>query len=208
MQIPCSRTQFIESWLFEMPERIDDLEAYDTLAWTIKDRISGGETPQQIKPGIYKLGKQILLYWMGTPNKVDLAMELAQKPQSLVINLTGKHPLLQGKPPYATDLYAAILDDNETSLIVSDATLTDSGINIWKKLVQLGYYVTVYNMDKPGHSRQTIKSPHELDVFLAKDDTDYRRWRFVISKPGIQIGETVSAFNTRRYRELAGMENP
>jgi hypothetical protein len=208
IDIGCNRTEFIESWLFEMPERVDDLEAFDTLLWSIQNRISDGEKPTQVKPGIYKLSGKPLLYWMGTPTKVFLAMELSQKPQSLVINLTGKHASLRGKPPYATDLYSAILNDNETSLIVSDTTLSDAGVNIWKTLVQQGYYVTVYNKDKPGHSRKTIKSPHELDTFLAKDNSDYRSWRFVLSKPGMQLWETVSFFNTRRYRELAGIENP
>lgn len=208
MIIPCSRTEFIESWLMEMPELTDNLEAYDILSWTIKDRISGGETPTEVKPGIYKLGNQIVLYWIGPPTRVDLAIELAQKAQSMVINLTGKNPQLRHKSPHATDLYTVILDDNQTSLIISDASLSEAGAAIWKRLVQMGYYVTVYNTEKPGHSRQTFKSPQELDAFLARDDSDYKKWRFVLSKPGMQIGETVSAFNTRRYRELAGMENP
>ena len=208
MIIPCSRTAFIESWLFEMPERVGNLDTYDVLNWTIKERISGGETPVEVASGLYKLGHQTLLYWMGTPNRVDLAMELEQKPQSLVVNLTGKRPDLLGRPPHATDLYIAILNDNQTSLVISDTQLSDSGVNVWKKLVQLGYYITVYNTHNPGQSRKTINTPDELDLFLAFDDSDFKSWRFVLSKPGGQIGETVSAFNTRRYRELAGMENP
>jgi hypothetical protein len=191
-----------------MPERVDNLSTYDVLNWTIKNRIAGGETPTEIRSGLYKLGNQTMLYWMGTPTRVDLATELEHKSQSLVVNLTGKRPDLQGKPPRATDLYVAVLDDNLNSLVISDAILSDAGVNIWKRLVQLGYFITVYNINKPGQSRKTIKSPHELDEFLAHDDSDRRSWRFVLSKPGSQIGETVSAFNTRRYRELAGMENP
>jgi hypothetical protein len=191
-----------------MPERVGELDTYDVLNWSIKERISGGETPVQVEPGLYKLGNQILLYWMGAPNRVDLAMELEQKPQSLVVNLTGKRPGLRGKPPHATDLYVAILNDNATSLVISDTKLSDAGVNVWKRLVQMGYYITVYNTHNPGQSRKTIKTPHELDEFLGFDDSDYQYWRFVLSKPGTQIGETVSAFNTRRYRELAGMENP
>jgi len=145
---------------------------------------------------------------MVSPHSVDLAMELEQKPQSLVVNLTGKRPELRGKPPHATELYVAILDDNQTSLVISDAHLSNAGVAVWKRLVQMGYYITVYNTHHPGQSRKTIKTPHELDEFLAFDDSDYQSWRFVLSKPGVQIGETVSAFNTRRYRELAGMENP
>jgi hypothetical protein len=208
MVIPCSRTNFIESWLFEMPERVGDLDTYDVLNWSIRERIAAGEKPVEVESGLYKLGNQVLLYWMGTLNRVDLAMELEQKPQSLVVNLVGKRPNLIGGPPHATDLYVAILDDNQTSLVISDTKLSDAGVNVWKRLVHMGYYITVYNTRNPGQSRKTIKTPSELDEFLGFDDSDYQSWRFVLSKPGTQIGETVSVFNTRRYRELAGMENP
>jgi hypothetical protein len=208
MIIPCSRTEFIESWLFEQPERLNDLESYDTLKWTIRERISDGGAVTEVQPGVYKLGDQIQLYWMGTPQRVDVAIELEHKPQSLVVNLVGKRPDLQGKPPHATDLYMAVLNDNPKSLIISDSKLSDAGVNVWKRMVQLGYFITVYNTNRPGQSRRTIRQPHELDEFLAYDDSDYQRWRFVLSNPGSQIGETVSFFNTRRYRELAGMANP
>lgn len=199
---------FIESWLFEQPERLGELESYDTLNWTIRERISDGEVAREVLPGLYKLGHQIVLYWMGTPQRVDLAIELEHKSQSLVVNMVGKRPGLQGKPPHATDLYMAVLNHNPKSLVISDSSLSDAGVSVWKRMVQLGYLITVYNTNRPGQSRRTIREPHELDEFLAHDDSDYQSWRFVLSKQGKQLWETVSVFNTRRYRELSGMENP
>jgi hypothetical protein len=145
---------------------------------------------------------------MGTPQRVDVAIELEHKPQSLVVNLVGKRPDLQGKPPHAPDLYMAVLNDNPKSLIISDSKLSDAGASVWKRMVQLGYFITMYNTNRPGQSRRTMREPHELDEFLAYDDSYSQIWRVVLSNPGSQIGETVSFFNTRRYRELAGMAEP
>ena len=42
--------------------------------------------------------------------------------------------------------------------------------------------------------------------FFAHADSHFRRWRYVLSKPGLSLGETISFFNTRKYRELAGLD--
>lgn len=200
-----SRLDFVESWLYEMPERIGSVESsYDTLVWTIRERIAAGGLPELVAPNLYKLeGKQVVLYWVGSPRKIDLAVELSRQPQSLVVNLLGKDPGLKTQPPYASDLYAAILDHSDVSLVMSDSILSNESINVWKRLVDQGYYVSVYNVKKPGKSRITMHTPQDLEKFLA---ADYHAWRFVLSKPGVMLEDVISFFNTRRYRELAGLD--
>lgn len=201
-----SRRDFVESWLMEMPELIGDLESHDHLAWTVRERKQRGQTPTEISPGIYKLpGDQVVIYWMGAADRVDVGVELSRKAQSLMVNLTGKNPQLRGKPPHASQLYAAILDDADVSLVMSDSQLSRHGAAIWRDLIKQGYYVTAYNIQSPGQSRTTLNNIDDLDRFLSAD-TNYRQWRFVLSKPGQQMAETVSFFNTRRYRELAGLD--
>lgn len=209
MIIPCSRTQFIESWLGEMPEGTPHLDSYPNLLYAIQERMQLGQMPQEIKPGLYKLpGQQVNYYWYGSPTQIDLAAEVDRTPQSLVLTLLGKNPQLKTGAPYASDLYVSIVEDSDLSLLVSDEKLSDEGLKVWKRLVQQGYGVTVFDKHQPGATRETFTSPDQLDQFFKKGDAQFRRYRYVLSKPREQLWETVSVFNTRRYRELAGMENP
>lgn len=192
-----------------MPEGIPPLDAYTTLMYAIQKRMRLGQAPVEIKPGLYKLsGKYVSYYWMGSPTQIDLAAEVERSPQSLILALLGKNPQLKKGAPYASDLYVGIVEDSDLSLLVSDEKLSDEGLKVWKRLVQQGYGVTVFDKNKPGVTRETFTSPDQLDQFFKKGDAQFRRYRYVLSKPKEQLWETVSVFNTRRYRELAGMENP
>lgn len=191
----------------EMPEGIGIFELYDTLAHVIQERIRTGGIPIEVTPGFWKLeGRQTLIYWYGNPSRIDLAIELSRRPQSLVVNMSGKRPDLRGQPPYASDLYSAILDDNDLSILMSDAQLSDNGLQLWRRLIELGYAVTVFDEKNPGQSHKLFTKPSELMQFFSKDNSSYRRWRYVLSKPSTSLGECISFFNLRRYRELAGLD--
>lgn len=206
MQVVDNRIEFVESWLMEMPEGIPDTETYSALLSNIRERLQLGQEPQEVKPGAYKLtGSSILYYWFGTPSSVQVGVELIKTPQSLVVGLLGKQPALKGKPPYATDLYVAVVEDNELSLLLSDKLLSKEGLGVWKQLVKQGYAISAYDTQHPGESRTTLKTPEELEKFYLVRDPAGRRWRYALSKPGMTLWETVSFFNTRRYREQLGM---
>lgn len=192
-----------------MPEGTPPLDSYPNLIYAIQERMQLGQTPIEIKPGLYKLsGQQVNYYWFGSPTQIDLAAEIERTPQSLVLTLLGKNPQLKGNAPYASDLYVGIVEDSDLSLLVSDEKLSEEGLRLWKRLVQQGYAVTVFDKQQPGATRETFTSPEQMDQFFKKGDSQMRRYRYVLSKLREQLWETVSVFNTRRYRELAGMENP
>lgn len=202
-----SRTRFNQSWLTEMPSGLGSFETYDALVYSIKDRIKQGSEVRSLGNGLYKItGQQVLYYWVGATDRIDIGVELEITPQALVVNLTGKNPSLRGKPPYASNLYLAILKDSDRSIrIMSDKQLSDEGYGIWKRLLRSGNTVSVYDNQDPGQTFKTFDKVEDLDRYFANDDTDFMRYQYVLSQPGEMLAETRSYFNTRRYRELAGL---
>jgi hypothetical protein len=202
-----NRQDFNDSWLCEMPEGLGVFDTYDQLVYVINDYINHGATPDNVKSNLWKIVvNQIILYWYQKNNQIILATELAKKPQSLVVSVTGKSPEFRGKPPYASDLYAEILDDNPQSLrLYSDKQLSDDGLKLWKTMMNKGYFVSVYDDKNPSASFKTLETPEEIDNFFKHDDTNYQRYQYVLSKKGISLSETRGYFHLRRYRELSGL---
>jgi len=198
-----SRTDFIETWLFEMPEGTGHFEIYDALEYGIKDLIQSGFAPIKLAGDLYKIeGVNIVYYWIEKDKTILLGCELEKRPQGLVINTTGKNPNIRGKAPFASDLYTAILHDQQSSIrILSDETLSDEGYNIWKRLFKLGNKISVYDKQTPGQTFQTFNNIEDMDEYFQYDNTDYQRYQFVLSPQGIILGETRNNFHIRRIRE-------
>jgi len=200
------RTDFNNTWLMESPEGLGSFEMFDALEYNIRDRKKHGGEIASLGNNLYKIrGEQVLYYWYEKDGKILLGCELSIRPQAMTVNMVGKNPKHRGSAPYASDLYAAILKDNSRSIVVSDTQLSDEGYNIWKRLVRKGFAVSVYDSKQPGKSFKTFRDEAELDEFFKDDDTDYRRYQYVLSSEGEVLAETRSYFNTRRYRELAGL---
>lgn len=207
-----SRTDFNETWLMETPEGQGSFETFDALEYNIRDRIKSGSPVITLSKGLFKIdGPQVKYYWYESNGRYDyddrilLGAELFVRPQGLVVNLVGKSLLLGHTRPYASDLYLAILRDNDKSLLFSDTQMSNDGLKLWKRLVSQGYPVSVYDRDEPGKSFQTFSTPEELDAFFKQDDREFRRYQYVLSPPGEALAETRSHFHTRRYRELVGL---
>lgn len=199
------RADFIDTWLTEMPEGLGSFPTFDQLEYTIKDRIKSGSPVIDVTHDTKKIvGKQVLFYWIESSNgEIILGSELQIKPQGLVVSVTGKNPKYQGKSPYASDLYNLILKDSGKSIrLISDVSLSDEGYEIWKRLFQQGHKISVYDSTNPGKSFTTLDSIQDMDQYFAKDDTDFRRYQYVLSWAGEVLAETRSYFNTRRMREL------
>jgi len=209
MESSNNNREFVESWLMEMPEGLGEVGGlWERLDRTIEHYRMGGWKPVKVKPGLYKIiDGQTRLYWYGTPTRVDLAVWLQRKPQSLVVHMSGINPKLRGKAPYASDLYAAVLDDNDASVLMSDTQLSDQGLRLWKRMIEMGYAVTVYDEYNPGRTRKTFTKPQQLMRYFEDGEAEFERYRYVLSKPGQNLEECISFFNLRRYRELAGLDS-
>lgn len=199
-----SRADFINTWLLEMPEGLGKFPTFDQIEYNIKDMIKHGGPPIEVAQNVKKIvGSTVMYYWIDDGKDILLGVELYVKPQGLAVTLTGKNPTLVGKPPYASDLYNIILKDNKVSLrLMSDATLSDEGYNIWRRLFQQGHKVSVYDKEQPGKSFITLNSLDDMDKYFAAGDSDFKRYQYILSESGIMLGETRSHFHTRRFREL------
>lgn len=202
-----SRTDFNKTWLMEAPEGQGSFETFDALEYNIRDRLKSGSAAIALDgKDLFKIdGQQVKYYWYEHDGRILLGAELSVRPQGLVVNRVGKSPMKGHTRPHASDLYLAILKDNDQSLLFSDTQMSDDGLSLWKRLVTNGYPVSVYDRAAPGKSFKTFTDPSELDEFFKDDDRDYRRYQYVLSSPGDVLAETRSHFNTRRYRELSGL---
>jgi hypothetical protein len=205
-----SREDFVNSWLIEMPQGLGNFETYDAVEYQINDLKNNGIEPTDLGNSIKKIDlSQTAYYWVeDDQGTILLGVELEKRPQALVVALTGKHPNLRRKPPFASDLYKFILDDNKNlSLrLMSDESLSDEGKALWDRLFAMGFNVSVYDKEEPGRTFNTFKSIEDMNQYFKHDDTDYKRYQYVISETGEMLAETRSFFHTRRFREqIKGM---
>lgn len=198
------RTDFIETWLAEMPQGLGSFPTFDQIEYAIKDRIKFGSKVIDIDSKTKKIvGQQVAYYWVETNKEILLGVELQIRPQGMVVSVTGKNPKYTGKPPYASDLYNLILHDTGKSIrLISDVSLSDEGYAIWKRLFRQGNKISVYDPLKPGKTFTTLDSIEDMDKYFANDNSDFRRYQYVLSNSGEVLAETRSYFNTRRMREL------
>lgn len=195
-----SRSSFVETWLVEMPSGLGSFDTYETLEYRIKDFLKHGVIPE-INGLLHKIDAgDKLFYWFGA--NIDVATELRVKPEGLVVSVTGKNPAVRGKPPFASDLYSAILKDSKKNVkLLSDDQLSDEGFSMWKKMVELGAKVSVFDVREPGKSFKTFDSAADLEDFFKHDDSDFKRYRFVLSEDVMGFLSMRSSFRLRMLRE-------
>lgn len=202
-----SRNDFNDTWLVEMPSGLGSFEIFDALEYSIKDLLQAGIEKMPVKDNIYKIElPNSVYYWYEINGTIALGSELHKKPQGLIVSITAKNPIFRNKPPYASELYKIILNDTPSNIrILSDTQLSDEGFSIWKKLLNQGLKISVYDKLNPGKTFKTFDNEIDMDEYFKHDDDDFKRYQYVISETILQLAECKSFFNTRRYRELAGL---
>jgi len=202
------RTDFNETWLAEMPQQIPIVDYYDAMVSNIKDY---SQTEQIINLGTFK-GFEVrkikldtlLFYWFELDNTILLAVELVIKPQGLIVRLLGKNPEYKNKKPYASDLYAFILQDTKNGIrLFSDDRMSNEGFNLWRRLFNDGFKVSTYDNNNPGGTFITLHSFFDFENFF-NSDASYKQYQFVLHE-STMITETRCQFHTRRIRELSGL---
>lgn len=204
-----SRSNFNESWLTEMPKGIGKIgmDFFSTIYNSLREFISYGGQPSELPNGYKKMfGQQVAYYWHETNDVVNIVAELTVTPQSLIVNGVASNTA-RNTVIYASDLYSVILADNHKSIrLMSDTSLSDSGYALWKRLLSLGHTISVYDKNTPGSSLISIQSAEDMDKFFKLHSPEHKHWQYVLSETGIKLAETRSYFNTRRMRELAGID--
>ena len=200
-----SREDFNETWLTEMPMGLGNFDTFDMVEYNIKDLLKHNIKVNNLRNNLKKVDlSQTLYYWYQTSNgEIILGVELDKKPQGLVVRLVGKNPKYVGKQPFTSDLYQFILNDNKTKSLrlFSDNSLSDEGKQIWDRLFNLGLDVSIYDIENPGKTFKTFNSKTEMNQYFKKDDSDFKRYQYVLSSPGEMLAEMRGYFNIRRFRE-------
>ena len=164
--------------------------------------------PEKVKTGLYRIvGQQLVYYWYGeADDDIIIGTEMYRSPQALTVNITAKNPAHKNHGPYASDLYLDILHTGGTPLrLMSDESLSDEGLKIWKRLLSQKCNIIVYDKNNPGQSKRVITSEKDLLQHFKHGDPTFKRFQYVLTVSGNMLAETVGVFNTRRYRELAGI---
>ena len=200
-----NRSDFNSTWLMEMPKNIGSFQLFDMVEYSIRDRIESGSDPIELSNGLRKIvGEQVAYYWYEQDGNIILGAELAVAPQGLVVTGLAKNQRVSG-PPYASDLYDAILNDSNRSIkLLSDTDMSESAFSVWARLLDMGHHISIYDNRSPGQSFVTLDSVDDLKKYFQSDDA-FRNFQFVLSEAGEVLAETRSYFNTRRMRELAGL---
>ena len=205
------RTEFNLTWLVESPVGIGDFPAYDGLCSNIRGAITYGYPITTLPNNLKKIEEgNLLYYWYGTKDNILLGSELHVRDQGLVVSITGKKPELAKNPPYASDLYLAILQDTNRAIrLLSDEQLSNDGFKLWKRLYDGGACVAVYdNKEKTaGQSFKLLPTLKDFNQYFSEHDSSYARYQYVIMKKGSSaMAETMSYFGLRRLRETAGLD--
>ena len=204
-----SREDFTASWLIESPQRIPQTSVIVGLTSVIHDLIANGvETTRVGDLNKIELS-EIVYYWQSdSHNNIVLAAEFGKKPQTLVVHMLGK--LHKGAPPFASDLYLAVLADRKNTgafnsiCLTSDDMLSDDGFGVWKRLLIDGHTISVYNKQNTGQNHTQIKTVSELESLFG-DDKTHKQYQFILSETAQKDIEVRAQFHTRRLRELGGM---
>ena len=200
-----SRKSFYESWMIESPERIQPLNGFRSLLDNLlvfMDSYPSIEIEQDI---YYLEGQHIIYFYHKIGNIITTIVELEKKPQALWVVNMAKDEKYQGAPPYMTDIYKEILylSNGRSLVFTSDKMMTNSGIKVWKKLLDSGYSISVYDSSQPGQSLTRLTDAAELEKYIG--NKDYQKYRFILSESSNWLAQVKETFTIRRTRELAGI---
>ena len=207
----CTRSNFVNSWLMETPEFLGQFpignEVIRDIQYRLYNNISTAIDLSDLYLGLKKIETdQSVYYWIqDTSGTILLACAATKRPQCIAIGAVSKTGT-RGQPPYASDLYELILQDqrshNSSIRFMSDTMLSDDGFKIWRRLFDRGYKISVYDNTNPGQSFKVITSIEELEQYLG--DRHYKKYQFVLSEAQYSFQELLSFFSLRRIRELGG----
>lgn len=197
---------FQTTWLMEMPKKISPLNSglFSSIVNNLQEFIQAGLEKINLGNGYFKLqGAQVAFYWHETNNVIDIVTELGIRPQALVVHQTAKNPEAISKS-FATDLYLTILKSSDSAImLMSDEYLTEQGLLIWKRLVNLGNTISIYDRENPKDLIHINTEP-ELMKFINETDPSFKKYQFGLSDTKQKLAETKILFNTKRLRVLSG----
>jgi hypothetical protein len=174
----------IEEILFEEPMHHESPEIYKNIVSDITELKNREDVKiTELDDNLFKMESfSRLFYWFGDLNDIQLACALDKDKNKLIVRMTGKNSIIPKKsPPYASNLYILILNDesNKELQFLSDDMLSSEGYSVWKKFITSDYNVAVYN--KTNNSIIPTVSVDEMNKYMRKDSSG-RNYQFVLSR--------------------------
>jgi hypothetical protein len=206
------RWYFYESWLQEMPERIEARYDFPGLLNILQEFININGV-DNISKNIFKSESDTSLYIFGkVGNELSIITYMEKTVQSVKIMNTQKNEKFKNISPTAVDLYLTGLELVKPKGLVftSDNQMTDRGLDIWKKLLKMGKHISVYDVTnklKTGQTLKQLKSSDELEQYF-KNDYSSQHYRYVLAESLNNFNNyTYCYFMTRRICESANTIN-
>jgi hypothetical protein len=201
-----TREDFQETWLMESPENIGSFPAWPTIKNIILEIVDLAPTID-LGNGLRKIDlPSTVYYWIEQDGEFAIGVELGRKPQALVVQLTGKNPLFDHKPPYASALYLSILEDAGKNIrLRSDDKLSEDGYAIWEQLYNRKHKVCLYDKNNPSATFVRFPSLSDMNRYFQKDDKKYQDYQYVLCESKIGFTDAIAIFQTRKYREDLGI---
>lgn len=207
-----TRWHFYESWLQEMPQRIEARYDFPGLLNILQEFININGT-DNIAKNIFKSESNTSLYIFGkVGNEISIITYMEKTAQSVKIMNTQKNEKFKNTSPTAVDLYLSgrALVKPKGLIFTSDNQMTDRGLGIWKKLMTSGKHISVYDITdkkRTGQTLKQLKSPDELEQYFTNDYSG-KNYRYVLSESTDNFNNyTYCYFMTRRICESAGTIN-
>jgi hypothetical protein len=207
---PTSRLDFANTWLVESPFGTEDpADRIDSLVMLIAELQKTGKTTK-LGNNFHKIEDNIsVIYWYSNnSDEVELACQFAKRPQALETTLIGKRT--SGQPPWAVDLYDAVLKDQKSIefaspfiKLFSGDVVRESALTMWGRLLDLGNHILVYDLKNPGKYVK-IQTVADLNQYFSMTDRNFERYQYVLSE-STQYGSLVGFFVLYEWRRLAGM---
>ena len=203
------RTLFNETWLFEMPFGTGSFQEFNwpNFKYQLMDVINNPNAQIEIiSPGFKKIQfKETAYFWIeNEAGEILIGVFLSKNPYGWAVSMSGKNPAYIKQPPFASDLHDKVLHNIQGSIcLLSDIDLSDEGYNIWKRLLQAGHCISVYNEKEPGKTFKNLMSKEDMEEYFSKTDRNYKQYRYVISESH-DIMETKTLFFIRDQRERRG----
>lgn len=206
-----TRWHFYESWLQEMPQRIEARNDFPGLSRDLNDFVNrNGE--DLISNDIYISQSANFIYVYGkVQNEISIITYLEKNRQSAFVLNTQKNSKFSGQRPSAVDLYLATLNaiSPVPLIFTSDNKMTDLGLGIWKKMFKLGKHISVYDVtdkSRAGKTLISIETESDFEKYFG-DSVAYNRYRYVLSESVNYYGHVYERFMMRRICESAGTIN-
>jgi len=193
--------RFNESWIFEMPRYTGPSghNPFSDLKTVIEANIENGHQPNNLGNNLFNLiiDQFEIYYWVSINSQIKIAARMSRFKNGLSVEIVGKEP---GYEQFASEFYQSILLTIPGSLLFSGSLLSKEGLSVWKRLLNSGNVIMVYDPDNTKNF-QKLNTVDDLQKFLGNTE-NYEKYRYVLSKNQTVQETIISELNLLRAYKL------